>query len=171
MNGARHPILRLLFGNLILLTVAAQSNHYLARWQVHLWLGGLLVAPAALSVRHRAGAWAVFLAGLALDATTPVPFGTQALVLLAGHALAYTWRDRLARSEASSQVMAAFTLNLGAFLVLAVVEAWTAPRVAGQFGRLLADLFASQLALILIGPWFCALQGCLLNPTGRREPV
>src|SRR5476649_219504 len=99
MNRLRHPTVLLLFGNFLLLTAVAQANHYLAPWQLHLWLGGLLATPAALTARPRAGALAVFLTGLAMDATTPVAFGTQALVLLAGHALVSTWRDRLARSE------------------------------------------------------------------------
>ncbi len=169
MNHRLHPAVLLLLGNIILVTMVAQANHYLAAWQLHLWLGGLLVTPAALSARHRAGAAVVFLTGLAMDATSPVACGTQALVLLAGHALVYTWRDRLARSEATAQAMAALTANLVTFLLLAVAESFTAPRPGGALGRLLADLVASQLVLALVAPWFCALQARLLAPAGGRD--
>jgi rod shape-determining protein MreD len=130
----------------------------------------LLVAPAALTARHRAGATVVFLTGLAMDATSPVAFGTQALVLLAGHALVYTWRDRLARGEAAAQTLAALTANLVTFLLLAVAESFATPRPGGASGRLLADLIASQLVLALVAPWFCALQGPLPAPRGGRSP-
>ncbi len=166
MNRRRQSAVRLLVGNFILVTIVAQANHYLAPWQVHLGLGGLLVTPAALTARHRAGGIAVFLTGLAMDATSPALFGAQALVLLAGHALVYTWRDRLARGETSTQVLAAFTANLVTFLVLAGIEARATPWTGSLPGHLLADLVASQLALVLVAPWFCALQSPRPAPAG-----
>jgi rod shape-determining protein MreD len=168
MNRLNRPATVLLLGNVILVTMVAQANHYLAPWQLHLWLGGLLVTPAALTARHRAGAIAVFLTGLAMDATSPVAFGTQALVLLAGHALVYTWRDRLARGEATAQTLAALMANLVTFLLLAVAESFAAARPGGVLGRLLADLVASQLVLMLVAPWFCALQSRLFAPARGR---
>ena len=56
MSHASRQTLALLLGNALLVFLAAQADHALAGWQLRLWLGGLLLAPAALLARHRAGA-------------------------------------------------------------------------------------------------------------------
>jgi hypothetical protein len=157
MSLAHRQTLALLLGNAVLVAVAAQANHALAGWQLRLWVGGAIVAPAALLAGHRAGAAAVFLTGLALDARAPVPFGAHALALLAAHAALFTVRDRLARDVTPVRVAAALLANLAAFLAFAVV----APGDA-RGGRLIADLLFSQLAVAAVTPWFFALQDRLL---------
>jgi cell shape-determining protein MreD len=157
MSLANRQTLALLLGNAILVTVVAQTNHALASWQLRLWLGGAVVAPAALLVGHRAGVVAVFLTGLALDARAPVLFGAQALALLAAHAALFSMRDRLAREATPVRVAAALLTNLAAFLAFAAA----APS-GTHGGRLITDLILSQFAVAALTPWAFALQDRLL---------
>jgi hypothetical protein len=152
MTRIQRQTLVLSLGNYVLLVIVALANHALAPWQMRLWLGGLLVAPAALNVGFRAGATAAFLSGLAIDALAPVWFGSHALLLLAAHAVLYSVRDRVARAATAVAVVAALFANLGLFLLLAFFFA------GGAAGRLLADLLISQAALALVAPWFFAFQ-------------
>jgi cell shape-determining protein MreD len=167
MSYASRQILALLLGNALLVLVVAQANDALAGGQLRLWVGGLLVAPAALLVGHRAGAVAVFLTGLSLDANTPAPFGAHALVLLAAHAVLLAVRDRLARDTAAVRVVAALLANLGVFVALALVLAAASPARPGA-GRLLVELLVSQVAVAATARWFFALTERLCALLGAR---
>ncbi len=161
MSRAQRQTLALLLGNVALCVVVAQANHVLAGWQLRLWPGGLLVATAALQAGGSAGATAVFLTGLALDAAMPVPFGTQALILLAGHATLFVLRGRLVREATVVRVVLTLLAAGAMLLAFALVMAVAGPgRVSG--GRLLADLMVTGAASALAAPWFFALQGGLL---------
>lgn len=162
MNRPQRQALALLLGNAILCMVVAQINHGLSGWQLHLWPGGLLVAPAALQAGLGAGVVAVLAAGLALDAVAPVPFGTHAYVLLAGHAVLFSLRLRLARKATPVRVVMALLACGTTLLTFAVAVAGLGFAHAGA-GRLLADLGMSLVATGLVAPWFFALQGRLLD--------
>jgi rod shape-determining protein MreD len=151
----------MLLGNLLLCAVIAQANHSLASWQLRLWPGGLLVATAALQAGFGAGASAVFLTGLALDAAVPVPFGAQALVLLAGHAVLFALRRRLVREATPVRVTAVLATGAATFLAFALIASFAGPGRAGG-GRVFADLTVSLMVSGMIAPWFFALQGRLL---------
>jgi len=167
MSHASRQTLALLLSNALLVLLAAQANDALAGGQLRLWIGGLLVAPAALLAGHRAGATAVFLTGLALDAGTPAPFGAHALVLLAAHAALFTVRDRLARDTTAVRVVTALLANLGVFVALALVLAVAGPARPGA-GRVLAELLISQSAVAVAAPWFFALSEQLCALFGAR---
>lgn len=153
----------LLLGSFVLWVLVMQANHALAPWQVRLWLGGLLLAPAALAADYRAGAAAMFLIGLAIDATAPVWFGTHAFVLLAGHATLYSVRGRFARDETTPRILAALLANLATIIVFALLVGFSRPDAPmSNAGRLLVDLISSQLVLAVITPWYFAFQERLL---------
>jgi rod shape-determining protein MreD len=153
---------------LLLHALLGLLNHLIAPWQVQVWCGGLLVPLAALYLSHPAGATGVFLAGLLWDAPTPMPFGTQALLLLAAHAVVYHLRDRFPRAGLATPVVIALVVNLALFLQISFLRAELAPRPTSAWGRLLVDLFASQLVLALIGPWFFAVQARWLGFVSRQ---
>ncbi len=172
MTRPRLQIFATLLVNFILWSALAEANYMLGPWQLRLWLGGLLVAPSALRLDFQVGATAAFVTGLALDAAAPVAFGTQALLLLAGHVFLFHVRDRLARNENLVNMSSTLLANLALFLVLSFTQIDAAPAPGRAWLRLFADLLASQVVLALVTSWAFALHGRLLLAVGadlRRE--
>ncbi len=149
----------IVFSTLALLwVIIAQVNHSLSSAHVYLFVGGLYITYGALVLPFRAGLAASILAGLLCDATTPVKFGTHMLLWATAHAIIYNLRDRIPREDTTSRVIVALLANLGLFLVFSFIQISRSPAPASAWPRLIADLFASQIFLILIAPWFFALQ-------------
>lgn len=161
----RHSLL-LLAASLLLGVVLSQINHYLADWQMSVWCGGLFVACLGLRLPYRTGAVVAFVAGLLLDANAPVAFGTQGILLLAGHALVFTLRARAPRDDTLVGVMIALITNLALFLALGFARIGNSPLPAETWMRSFADLLLSQLLIALIGPWYFAVQKRLLQLGG-----
>lgn len=163
--------------NLLLAWLTGLANHHLAGFNLTLYLGGLTVVYAALRLDRRHGLAAVFATGLAWDAGTPAPFGLSAALLGLGYAAIVAGRQRFPRDEPVFATVVTLLVNLGLFLALSFVFVGDNPRPAAAWLRLFADLVCSQLVLLLITPWFIALnaralQLARLHPeTGRRlEP-
>ncbi|MFA6959521.1 MAG: hypothetical protein WC205_02085 [Opitutaceae bacterium] len=161
-------VLILLAASILLATLLGQLNHYLATWQIHVWCGGLFVAFAALRLGYRTGAIAAFLAGLLLDANTPVIFGTQGFLFLAAHAVIYTIRARAPRDETIVGVVVALLANLGLFLVMSFICINPVVEASQAWLRGFIDLLISQIVLALIAPWFFAMQQRLLELIGTN---
>lgn len=147
----------------LLAILLAQLNHALTGWGVYLWLGGLFTTHAALAPSTRGGRTAAFLGGLLLDSTTPVAFGTHALLFAAGYTLVFRLRDRVPRDENTGRVVLALVTNLALFLVFSFLQSRQLPADAQLWSRLVVDLLCSQVLLALITPWFCALQARTLE--------
>lgn len=160
----KRRVITLSAASLLLAVLLSQLNHYLAPWQIHLWCGGLFITFVALRLGHRTGATVSFLAGLLLDAQSPVPFGTQGLLFLAGHATIFAIRARAPREEPVIGVVIALIANLALFLALSFFRIDSALEPARAWLRGFADLLASQLLIVLIAPWFFAVQARLLGP-------
>lgn len=157
MTPGRRLILAGLAVNLLLLVLQGQANHYLARWQLHLWLGALVVAPVALRLAYRPGLLLVFLSGLLWDATMPVAFGLHAGLFALGHLVIYRVRSRLAREEPPIIILVTVLANLGLLVVLNLLYLGSAPDPSGAGTRLLIDLLLAQIVIALLAPWFTAL--------------
>jgi hypothetical protein len=142
----------------LLWAAVAQVNHYLAGSHLYLFVGGLLVAHAALALPLRSGMAVSFLAGCLCDANALIPFGTHALLFASAHAVLFNLRDRLPHDEVAGRVVIALFANLALFLALSFLEIDRSPFPAASWLRLFADLACSQLFLALIAPWFFALQ-------------
>lgn len=166
MIHALRQILGLLACAAVLCALAGQINHAAAPWALTFSAPGLLVAYAALRLPPGAGIASAFVAGLWLDAASPLPFGRQAFILAAAFCLVYRLRDRLPRHETITGVVVALFVNLALFVALAFFSLGALPDPAAGGVRLLGDLLASQLLTALVGPWFLSLQAATLGMVG-----
>ncbi len=133
-------------------------NHHLASWQLNLSIGGLLIAPAALRLHSKTALFSAFATGLALDAATPVPFGENALLMLAATTLVLGARHRIPREELSVGIAVAIVINLLLFSARTFLHMSDWPDPSSGWLRIFSDLVASQLFIAVIAPWFFALQ-------------
>ena len=160
--------------NLVLWWLAGLANHYLANSALHLYLSGLFVVYAALRLDRMHGLIAIVLTGLLVDAAEPVPFGTNLLLLGLVHATLLYGRQRFPREGAVFGIVVALFSNLFLFIALSFLLVGANPRPADAWLRLFVDLLVSQLVLVVITPWFLALQDramalVQIHPeTGRR---
>jgi rod shape-determining protein MreD len=152
----------------LLWALVAQLNHDLAPAHVYLFVGGLFVTYTSLTFPLGAGMASSFVAGLVLDANTPVPFGTHALLFAAAHALIHDLRDRLPRDDTVGRVIIALFANFGLFLALSFLEAARSAATASAWPRLFADLLCSQVVLTVAAPWFFSLQRRVLVLAGAE---
>lgn len=157
------PRVLLVFLPLALLwALVAQVNHEIAGLHVYLYVAGLSITYAALVLPQREGLAAVVLAGLLADATTPVAFGTQTLLLALAHTVVFNVRDRVPRDETAARVIVALLANLAVFLVFSFTQIGGLPSPATAWPRLICDLLCSQVFLALVAPWFFSLQAQVL---------
>lgn len=172
---ATRQVLGLLLCSGLLLGLLGQLNHTLAPRGLTLATPGLIIGYAALRLPLRPGLAAVLFAGLWIDAATPVLFGRHALLYGLAFCLVYNLRDRLPREETLVGVVAALFINLGLFVVAALLDLGGLPDPASAGLRLLLELVFSQALTALAGPWFIAFQSAWLTlfharpePTVRR---
>ncbi len=147
----------IVLANGLLVFLGGQLNHYLAHLPVSVFLLGLFLPVAGLRLRFRPALIAVFLSGLVADAARPVPFGSSALLLALLLTVWHAIRSRLPRGGVAPAIIGALLANLVLFFAQPLLLGGA---VAGSatLGRILVDFGASQLALVLLGPWFFALQ-------------
>jgi cell shape-determining protein MreD len=142
----------------LLWTITALVNDLLAALRVYLFVGGLFVAFAALTQPRRAGLSASMIGGLICDAHAPVTFGTHMLLFATAHLTLFHVRDRVPRDDNSAVIAIVLLTNLGLFLVFSLTQIHASPLPSVMWPRLIADLVCSQLFLVLVTPWFFALQ-------------
>jgi rod shape-determining protein MreD len=163
-----------LLANLLLWWLTGMANDRLATTSVHLYLGGLFVVYASLQVDRRQGLIAIVLTGLMVDSVEPVPFGTSVLLFGLVHATLLYGRQRLPREGAIFGTIVALFANLFLFIALSFLLIGANPRPGEAWLRLFVDLLASQVVILVIAPWFLALQArtmelAQIHPeTGRR---
>jgi rod shape-determining protein MreD len=149
-----------LFAPLLLLwALVAELNHALSGWHVYVFVGGLYVGFSALTQPLRPGFAATLLAGFVCDAGTPVVFGTHAVLFGLAHAVVFRLRDRVPRQDNIAATLLTLFTNFGLFLALSFTQFHSSAPPAALWPRLLADLVGSQIVVVLITPWFFALQG------------
>lgn len=148
-----------LTGSLLLLwAIVTQVNDLLSGLRVYVFAGALFVAFTALTQPRRAGLTAVMLAGLICDANTPVIFGTHMLLFAIAHFTLFHIRERVPRDDNVSAIVVVLLTNLALFLVFSFTQIHDSPVPSAVWPRLIADLLCSQLFLVLVTPWFFALQ-------------
>ena len=144
--------------NLLLWWLTGLANHYVADLSVHFYLGGLLIAYAALRLNPQQGLIATGLTGLMVDALEPVPFGTSLLLYSLVHVTVLYGRQRFPREGAVFGIVVGLLANLFLFIALSFLLVGANPRPGSAWLRIFADLFFSQGAILLVAPWFLALQ-------------
>jgi hypothetical protein len=147
----------IVLANGLLAFLGGQLNHHLAVFPVSVFLLGLALPVAGLRLRFRPGMIAMCLSGLVLDSTRPVPFGSSALILAALYTCWHSVRSRLPRDGVAPAVIGALLANLVLFLAQPLLLGATLAGGA-SWSRVLVDLVLSQFAVVLVGPWFFALQ-------------
>ncbi|MCC6414918.1 MAG: hypothetical protein IT582_03295 [Opitutaceae bacterium] len=154
----------LIFGAFLLLwTITAQTNHYLSGRGTHLFVGALFITVTALRLPVRGGLLLSAAVGLLCDATTPVPPGTHLLLFAAVHALICQFRHRVPADLCATQLLLALAANAALYLALSSILIARHPLLAQQWPRLGWDLLWSEVFIALIGPWFFALQGRVID--------
>ena len=137
----------------------------------------LLVVYAALQLDARQGLIAIVLTGLMCDAAEPVPFGTSLVLLGLVHATLLYGRRQFPREGAVFGIVVALFGNLFLFIVRSFLLVGANPRPGEAWLRIFVDLIASQVVILLVAPWFLALQAramelARIHPeTGRRVTV
>ncbi len=168
--------------NLLLWWLVSTANHYLARFSflwidycsIHLYVGGLFGVYSALRLDSKQGWIVISLTGLILDSLEPVPFGTHVILLGLVHATLLYGRRRFPREGAIFGIVVALFANLFLVIALSFLMVGTNPRPGEAWLRIFVDLLASQFVLLVITPWFQALQEramemARIHPTtGRR---
>lgn len=174
-----------LAANGLLAWLLGAANHHLAsawfpfaaHFTVHLYAGGLLVTFAALRLDPRNGLVAVLATGLLTDALEPVPLGTNAALLGLVFFLVLRGRQRFPREETVFSIVVALLANLLLFIARSFLFVGGNPHPAEAWLRIFTDLVASQLVIVLVTPWFLALQNQAfelvgIHPeTGRRAVI
>lgn len=144
--------------NLLLWWLVSIANHYLAPWNIHLYLGGLLVVYAALRLDARHGLMSTILTALLVDALQPVPFGSSLFLFTLVHVTILYGRHRFPREGAMFALVVALLANLFLFLAMSFLLIGASPRPASAWLRVFADIVFSQLTLVAAGSWFVSLQ-------------
>ncbi len=152
--------------NLVLWWLVGTANSYLGHFSflwidycsIHLYLGGLFVTYSALRLDSKHGLIAVMLTGLMLDSLEPVPFGTNMLLFGLVHATLLYGRRRFPREGSIFGIVIALFANLFLVIALSFLMVGANPRPGEAWLRSFVDLIASQFLILLITPWFIALQ-------------
>jgi len=154
---------------LVLWLILSELNHAVAPMHIYFWVGALFVTFAAIALPLRPGLIATILGGLLCDGTTAVPFGLHTLLFAAAHVVLFNLRDRVPREETAGRVLIALFANLALFLAFSFLQLsrWKSP--GDVWPRLLFDLLCSQVLLVLIAPWFFALQSRSLAVFARTR--
>jgi len=158
--------------SVVLWFCVSQLNHYIAPAHVSLFIGGLLVSFSALRLEFRAGWWASLLIGLLIDSSSAVAFGFHGLLFVAAHVGVFNLRGRFPREETTFGVVVALVANLLLFFLITISLAHRSPAPFSMLSRYFVDLLASELLVLLVAPWFFALQERSLELGGvslRRE--
>jgi len=149
-----------------------QINHTLSPLHLSVFVGGLFVAFSALRLGFREGWWCSILIGLLMDSSAAVTFGFHALIFAIAHTIIYNFRGRIPREETAFGVVVALLTNIALFLVITFALIHRSPNPSAMITRLICDLLASEILIIIVAPWFFALQERSLGLCGvdrRRE--
>ena len=147
-----------LLANLLLILLAGEINHYLAPLSLHIYLGGLMLTFGMLRLQLRQSYLANGITALVLDALNPFSFGLTFLLIMTCHTVVLSLRGQFDRESLRSNLLIALAVNVVLMIALGLAASGKAPDVSVLWGRIVADSAISILAVLLVGPWFFALQ-------------
>jgi rod shape-determining protein MreD len=158
-------------GNFILILLTTQLNHYLSSLSLYLFLLGLPISFAGLSLSLRNGIISTAITGLLIDAITPLPYGIHFILCLTSFTIIYVIRSRIPSKENIATIIVTLLTNLVLFFAVTCYVYLSGFNSSFSPLHIVSDLIASQLVLIFITHWFFAFQPALLkicgfSPTG-----
>jgi hypothetical protein len=83
---------------------------------------------------------------------------THTILFAIAHIIIFHLRDRIPRDETAARVLVALFTNLAIYLLFSFTQIGHSPTLGTVWPRVIIDLFLSQIFLVLIAPWFFALQ-------------
>jgi uncharacterized membrane protein len=155
-----------LLGNLFVILLVAEVNHYAAPLSLQFYLGGLLLTFAALRLQLRQGLMATGITALVMDALNPLSFGYTFFLMLGCHAVVFSVRGQFPRETPRWGILIALLLNLVLMVAFTLATFRHAPAPGAFLGRAFTDGVLSLIAVLLVGPWFLSLQKCSLAMIG-----
>ena len=157
MNTLRQPLILIACG-IVLWTITAQINHYLAPWHLNLFTGGLILAYPALRLPWR-DIWRIALPlGLWHDAASAATFGACTILFLLAAALIHRIRARIPRTDTLVGIVTAILANTAIIILLSLALAIRIPIPSGIIWTLACNTLLSALFIALAAPWYFALQ-------------
>ena len=157
MNTLRQPLILIACG-IVLWTITAQINHYLAPWHLNLFTGGLVLAFPALRLPWR-DTWRIALPlGLWHDAASAATFGAYTMLFLLAAALIHRFRTRMPRTDTIAGIITAILANTGIIVLLSIALAIRVPIPDGIVWTLALNIILSAIFIALVAPWYFALQ-------------
>lgn len=172
ITASQRRLIVMVIAGWILITLMRQTNHLLAPAGLSIWLGGLLIAFACLHLNPKTGLTACLLIGMMMDAWAPLGFGTHTVLFGAAQIIVVRVRNRFAASELTIGIIVALIINLILFVMITFIVIGRSHGGPISGVRLLTDLVISQVAIVLIAPWFFALQhralSLVLTPRSHR---
>jgi len=152
-------------GNLLLMYLALQANHYLAGIPASVFLFGLPIGFAALRLTLGQGLAASAMTGLFYDTLTPFPFGTALIAFSITFTIIFAVRSRFHREETFSSIIVVLLANLFLFATMSGI-ATTTTGGPGYPTRLISDLLISQILITALCGWFFSFQMAFLKLFG-----
>jgi len=155
-----------LVANLCLIVLSAEVNHYLAPLALHVYPGGVLLVFGILHLRLRQGLMANGITALVLDAINPLTFGYTFLLMVTCHVVLYSVRGQFARDSVKSNFLVALGLNLVLIIAFGIAASGGVPDASAFWGKIITDSTISVAVILLVLPWFLALQKAALASMG-----
>ena len=161
-----HRWLVLLGTSILLWFIIGEVNHHLARWNLSLYVGGLMLTFGLLYFPRKTGLLHALFLGLWMDAASPQPFGLSMVLFALAHLTFFHFKQKLPTEETVTAVSFALLLNAGIFLFLTLWHLTGVPDFAGYALKAATDFLLSQILILLIAPWYLALQNEILHYCG-----
>ena len=163
-----HRLLLVIGINLLLAALVSQVNTAFSGWAVHFTVDALFLLVPGLYLGMVRGLLAAAVAGLAMDALLPLPFGAATAFYLAAFALILRSRRRLRRENWKHLVMAALALNFTYMTYLSFFFGGLPDWSSIYWSRLITDLILSEFVVFACACWYVGFQLNLLHQLGAN---
>ncbi|MEM8550528.1 MAG: hypothetical protein AAGF10_07035 [Verrucomicrobiota bacterium] len=154
--------------NFLLYALVGMINSTLAAYGLALSLGALYLILPAMCMRFGWGLLLVFVTGLLVDASLPIPFGFHAVIFAIAYAAIHGMQRNLSKAGMGQLILLAIGLNLLLMLLETFVLGRPLIGLSDFWLRIGSDMALSTLVLIPLGWWFLSWQRWLLSITGHN---
>lgn len=159
-------IVTIVFCNGGLYFLITEFNDSIARTSITLFLPGLFLAYPALNLRFYPALFCNVVTGLLIDATSPVPFGSTAIIFLLIQLVINKYRSNIKKNNLYHGWVISQVTNLIIFSFVTLYFNAAHLFEIGIFVRTVFDFIISQLILALLTPWYLSLVKQMVSFTG-----